>query len=170
MRNVAAIRLLVLDVDGILTDGRIYVGPGGEDLKAFSILDGAGLVLWGRAGHLAAIISGHSSTAAETRFRRLGLQEVHVGVARKRPVLEALLARHGIRREEMAVMGDDLMDLPLFEGAGFVATTPEAHSSVLTRADHVTARRGGRGAVREVIELILHAQGRFEAAAREAWD
>jgi 3-deoxy-D-manno-octulosonate 8-phosphate phosphatase (KDO 8-P phosphatase) len=161
--GLSAIELLVLDVDGILTDGRLYVGLDGSELKAFSIVDGAGLKLLADAGIKAAIISGHASPAADHRFRRLGVTDILVGVEQKGAAFDALLEHHGLGREQTAVMGDDLMDLPLFLRAGFRATVPGAHPEILQLADYVTERPGGRGAVREVVEMILKARGLYDA-------
>lgn len=151
--------LLVLDVDGVLTDGTIAVDEDGRMSKRFSILDGAGIKLFLRAGLRVAIISGHRFEGLRPRFTALGVPDVFTGVERKRPVLDALLARHGLLPAAVVAMGDDLMDLPLMDGVGFAATVPDAHPRVLARADFVTTRRGGQGAVREVVELILAARG-----------
>ena len=161
--SLSKIELLVLDVDGVLTDGRLYVGLDGSELKAFSIMDGAGLKMLAHAGVKVAIISGHASAAAEHRFRRLGVSDILVGIEDKGGVLEEVMRKHGVLAEQTAVMGDDLMDLPLFLRAGFKATVPDAHPEIIGRADYVTTRRGGHGAVREVIELILKARGLYEA-------
>ncbi len=163
MTDFHRLQLLVLDVDGILTDGRLYVGADGQDWKAFSILDGAGIKLWMQAGFRVAVISGHASEAVKRRFERLGVTEVHVGVAEKRPVLDQILAKAGLSPASIAVMGDDLVDLPLFRGAGFTATVPGAHLEVRARAQFVTERPGGSGAVREVIDLVLKEKGLYAA-------
>jgi 3-deoxy-D-manno-octulosonate 8-phosphate phosphatase (KDO 8-P phosphatase) len=161
--DLAAIRLLVLDVDGILTDGMYYVGDDGNAFKRFSIVDGAGLVYWQRVGHRVALISGHASEAVVRRFRGLGIEEVHVGVKEKLAAYLDLLQRHGLAPEETAVMGDDLMDLGMLRRAGFAATVATAHEECRKIAHYITESPPGRGAVREVVELILRAQGRLDA-------
>jgi 3-deoxy-D-manno-octulosonate 8-phosphate phosphatase (KDO 8-P phosphatase) len=161
--DLAKIRFLVLDVDGILTDGFLYVGEDGKAMKRFSIIDGAGLVYWQRAGHAIAIVSGHAHEGVVHRFRGLGIEDVHVGVKDKLAAFLDILARRGISPAEVATMGDDLMDLPLLRRSGFAATVSGAHEECLRAAHYVAQRPGGQGAVREVVELILRAQGRFEA-------
>ena len=158
------VHLLVLDVDGILTDAGLYVAPDGTELKRFSIVDGAGIVLLQRMGIKVAILSGHASAATRHRFERLGIppEDVILGHVVKGPSYRALLERHGLTPAQTAVMGDDLFDLPLFQTEAFKATVPEAHAEIRKRADYVTTRSGGRGAVREVAELILEARGLHE--------
>lgn len=163
MPDFGPIQLLVLDVDGILTDGMLYVSDEGQASKRFSIVDGAGLVYWQRAGLKAAIISGHSSQATLTRFKSLGLEEVHVGVKDKLETYMSVLDRMGLTPKQTAVMGDDLMDLPLLKRAGFSATVGPAHELCRRVAHYVTEKQPGNGAVREVIELILKAKGLFDA-------
>jgi 3-deoxy-D-manno-octulosonate 8-phosphate phosphatase (KDO 8-P phosphatase) len=167
MSDLRHIELLVLDVDGILTDGSIYVSEDGAVAKRFAIVDGAGIKLLLRAGVGAAIISGHAHQGVIHRFRALGVDDVMVGIQDKGAALRRILEEKKLRPEQIAVMGDDLMDLPMMRGAGFAATVPEAHPRVLERADYVTTRPGGRGAVREVIEKILRAQNRFDAALED---
>jgi len=150
-----AIRLLVLDVDGVLTDGRLYCGPRGEVLKVFHVHDGHGIVQLQRAGIAVAVISGRRSPMVSTRCRELGVQHVFQGVSEKLPVLERLLKRLKITAEECACVGDDLPDLPLMERAGLSFAVADAVAAVRTRADRTTRAGGGRGAVREVCELLL---------------
>ena len=161
---LTAIRMLVLDVDGVLTDGGIYIGADGTELKRFSIHDGLGIKIAIQAGLRISVISGHGSQATVHRFKSLGVDDVVVGVADKTGPFNDLLERHEISAAETAVMGDDLPDVPLLRAAGFSATVPGAPAVVRAAADLVTERRGGDGAVREVIEHILGAQGRWDAA------
>ena len=161
--DLGAIRFLVLDVDGILTDGTLYVGEDGKSFKRFAIVDGAGLVYWRRAGLDVALISGHAFEGVVARFRALGIDEVHVGVKDKLAAFLDVLSRHGLEPRQVAVMGDDLMDLALLKRAGFAATVATAHEECRRVAHYVTAAPAGRGAVREVVELILRAQGRLDA-------
>ena len=149
------IRLLVLDVDGVLTDGRLYYGPRGEQLKVFDVRDGYGIVQLQRAGILVAVISGRRSTMVRTRCRELGVRYVFQGAAEKLPVLERLLKRLRLTAAECACVGDDLPDLPLIERVGLSFAVADAVPAVRRRAAHTTRARGGRGAVREVCEHLL---------------
>jgi 3-deoxy-D-manno-octulosonate 8-phosphate phosphatase (KDO 8-P phosphatase) len=161
--DLAPIKLLVLDVDGILTDGLLYVGEDGKAMKRFSIVDGAGLVYWQRAGLKVALISGHAFEGVVHRFRPLGIEEIHVGVKDKLATYLDVTSRHGIAQREVAAMGDDLMDLAILKRAGFAATVSGAHEECRRAAHYIAQRPAGNGAVREVIELILRAQGRLDA-------
>ena len=162
-------RLLLMgfDVDGVLTDGTLYFGPQGDEMKAFSTLDGHGLKMLQRAGIEVAIISGRSSRALELRAGNLGINELHMGVEDKRALMTDLAAQRGIGLAQTGYMGDDVVDLPILRACGFSATAPDAHDEVLARVDYVATRGGGRGAVREVCDLILRAQGRWGAAMAE---
>lgn len=160
--DLSKIELLVFDVDGVLTDGRLYVGPDGQEMKAFSVLDGVGFKLLQSAGIASAVISGHASESVRHRFDRLGVKEVIVGVERKGPVLADVMHRRKLTREQVGVMGDDVLDLPLFDLAGFRATVPGAHPEILRVADFVTKAHGGSGAAREVIDMVLKARGVYD--------
>ncbi len=161
--NYAALKLLVLDVDGVLTDGGLFVGDDGRSFKRYSILDGAGLVYWKRAGLDVVIISGHASETVKARFASLGVDEIHVGVKDKLPVFLDVLARRGVKPTEAAVVGDDFMDLPLLRRAGFAAAPPHAHAEVRAAVHLVTNTEGGYGCAREVIEHVLSRAGRLDA-------
>ncbi|NRA95094.1 MAG: HAD-IIIA family hydrolase [Planctomycetes bacterium] len=160
-KPLSEIRMLVLDVDGVLTDAGVYIAADGSDTKRFSIKDGFGIKIAMQAGLGVAIISGHASEATVHRFRGLGVEEVIVGATDKTGPFNDLLQRHGLEARQVAAMGDDLPDLPLLRAAGFAATVPDAPEEVRDAADLVTQRRGGDGAVREVIECILKAQNRW---------
>lgn len=151
----------LFDVDGVLTDGRIYVGEAGESFKAFSTLDGHGLKLLAQGGIVPVVISGRDSPALRRRLRDLGITRAALGVADKlaaaQPILEAL----GLDWPRVAAMGDDWPDLPLLDRAGFACAPPEAHVEVRARVDHVTAARAGHGAAREFCDLLLVAAGRY---------
>jgi 3-deoxy-D-manno-octulosonate 8-phosphate phosphatase (KDO 8-P phosphatase) len=153
-----AIRLLVLDVDGVLTDGRLYYGPRGEALKVFHVHDGHGIVQLQRAGIAVAVISGRRSPMVSTRCRELGVRHVFQGASDKLPVLERLLRRLRVTAAECACVGDDLPDLPLIERVGLSYAVADAVPAVRRRADRVTRARGGQGAVREVCEQLLRGQ------------
>lgn len=158
MRTTEAIRLLVLDVDGVLTDGRLYFGPRGEALKVFDVRDGYGLTALQRAGVIVAVISGRRSAAVRARCRELRVRHVHQGVHDKLAVFERLRARLGIARGACACVGDDLPDVPLMRAVGVSFAVADAHPQVRRVAARVTRQRGGRGAVREVCDLLLAAR------------
>lgn len=152
------IRLLVLDVDGVMTDGRLHFGPEGEALKVFHVRDGAGLVALRRAGVALAIVSGRSSTAVAARARELGIEHVRQGVADKGVELENLCTQLGIGPDDCACVGDDTPDLPLFERVSLAIAVADAHPTLRERAHWVTGLKGGRGAVREVCDLLMQAR------------
>ena len=160
-RNV---RLMAFDVDGVLTDGTLYVAGEGEELKAFNILDGHGLRMLRDAGVQLAILSGRESRAVTRRAQELGIQHVHQGLAEKLPAFEALLARTGLDPDRCGFVGDDYPDLPVLLRCGFAASVPGAPEAVRSRVHYVTRAAGGRGAVRELCEFVLDAQGRLEGA------
>jgi 3-deoxy-D-manno-octulosonate 8-phosphate phosphatase (KDO 8-P phosphatase) len=159
-----AVRLLVLDVDGVLTDGTLYFGDAGEVLKAFNIRDGHGLKMLAQAGVPAAIITGRSAPAVAARARNLGIDLVQQGVEDKAAALAALTAQTGVAPEHCAAIGDDVLDLPVLRRVRLAATVPDAPAVVREHAHYVTRAGGGRGAVRELCELILAAQGRLDSA------
>jgi 3-deoxy-D-manno-octulosonate 8-phosphate phosphatase (KDO 8-P phosphatase) len=159
--RAAKVRLLVLDVDGVLTDGRLLYGPAGEEVKRFHVRDGFALVAARGAGLAVAVISGRASAAVTRRMAELGVDEVHQGVDDKRRCLDELRARLGMARGQVAAMGDDLPDLPLLREAG-LALAPADAAAEIRRVAHWTSRHpGGRGAVREAVEMLL--------GARKAW-
>lgn len=149
------IKLLAMDVDGTLTDGRIYIGPEGEALKAFDVKDGYGIVQFRKAGGGPAIITGRSSRIVEQRCKELGITELHQGVLDKLECLMNLADRLGVSREEIAYMGDDLNDLTCIEYAGVSACPGDALDAVKSSADYVCRALGGRGAVREFLDTLL---------------
>lgn len=152
------LRLLILDVDGVLTDGRLYYGADGTELKAFNALDGSAMKRLMAAGIAITIVSGRSSAALERRARELGVPHVYAGVEDKAAVFEDLCAASGVAPERMAHVGDDLPDLSLFERVSLAIAVPNAHPAVIERADYVTQAAGGHGAVREVCDWILAAR------------
>ncbi|MCM2311791.1 MAG: HAD hydrolase family protein [Steroidobacteraceae bacterium] len=159
LERAARIRLLVLDVDGVLTDGRLYLSADGEELKVFHVRDGSGLVAIQRAGVTVAIISGRDSAAVMRRARELGIQHVRQGVSDKGAELERLLAELGVAPEEAACVGDDTPDAPMLRRAGLAIGVADAHPALLASAHWVTKSNGGQGAVREVCDLLLSARG-----------
>ncbi|HEX4647253.1 MAG TPA: HAD-IIIA family hydrolase [Steroidobacteraceae bacterium] len=150
-----AIRLLVLDVDGVLTDGRLYYGARGEVLKVFHVHDGLGLVELRRAGVEVAVISGRRSPMVSARCRELGVRHVHQGVPDKLAALARLCALLRVQPSACACVGDDLPDVPLMRRVGLSFAVADAHREVRRAADVVTRRGGGRGAVREVCDHLL---------------
>jgi 3-deoxy-D-manno-octulosonate 8-phosphate phosphatase (KDO 8-P phosphatase) len=149
------IRLLVLDVDGVLTDGRLYFGARGEALKVFHVRDGLGLVQLRRAGIAVVVISGRRSSMVATRCRELGVRHVYQGVRDKLTVLKRLSARLKVPLAACACVGDDLPDLPLLRAVAMSFAVADAHVSVRRAARFVTALPGGAGAVREVCDRLL---------------
>jgi 3-deoxy-D-manno-octulosonate 8-phosphate phosphatase (KDO 8-P phosphatase) len=162
--KAARLVLMGFDVDGVLTDGTLYFSSQGDEIKAFSSLDGHGIKMLQRAGVEVAIISGRSSRALELRAQNLGVKELHMGVEDKRALLAELAAKRGIELAQTGYMGDDVVDLPILRACGFSASVADAHGEVLARVDYVATKGGGRGAVREVCDLIIRAQGKWDAA------
>ncbi len=156
--KAADIALLVLDVDGVLTDGRLWFGAEGEALKAFHVRDGLGIKLLRAAGVEVAVISGRSSPAVAARMRELGVAQVAQGVADKAAALAELLRALGVPAQRTACLVDDTPDLPLMRAVGLPAAVADAHPQVLAAALHVTASPGGHGAVREFCDWLLAAR------------
>jgi 3-deoxy-D-manno-octulosonate 8-phosphate phosphatase (KDO 8-P phosphatase) len=154
------IRLLVLDVDGVLTDGRLYFSSRGEELKCFHVRDGAGIVHLLHAGIQIAVISGRQSKAVDRRMSELGVTWIRQGVDDKLTALRELLDILGLGPQAVASMGDDVADLPIFEVARLAIAVADAHRTVKSRAHFITQALGGQGAVREVCDLILESQRR----------
>ena len=160
-RIAQRLRLLVLDVDGVLTDGALYFGARGEMLKAFHVRDGHGIKLLQNAGVQVAVISGRRSPAVLRRCRDLGIRFVTQGASNKSVALDALLARAGIQFDsEIACVGDDTPDIPLFARAGYSFAVADAHPLARAAASEVTRLPGGRGAVREVCDVLIEARSR----------
>lgn len=155
------IELLILDVDGVLTDGRLYYGASGEELKAFHTQDGSAVKRLMAAGVAVAIITGRNSPAVARRAAELGIAHLYVDAEEKTRALAELGEATGIDAARMAHAGDDLPDLPLFERVGMSFAVPNAHPTVAAQAHYVTVAGGGFGAVREICDLILTAQGRW---------
>ena len=153
----------IFDVDGVLTDGRLYIGEHGETVKAFSTLDGHGLKLLLRAGITPMVITGRDSAAVRRRVADLGLPHAVYGVHDKLSAAQAQLAALGVDWADTAAIGDDWPDLPLLLRAGFACASANAHAEVRAVADHVTALPGGHGAAREFCDLLLMASGRYAA-------
>lgn len=157
------IKLMAFDVDGVLTDGTLYFTSLGDEMKAFSSLDGHGIKMLKQAGIEVAIISGRSSAALENRARNLGIARLHQGIEDKRGTMTRLLDELGLSSEQAGYMGDDVVDLPILRLCGFSATVADGHPFVKQHVDYVAQKGGGRGAVREVCDFILSAQGHLDA-------
>ena len=155
------VRAAIFDVDGVLTDGRLYIGEQGEVVKAFHTLDGHGLKLLAQAGIEPVIITGRDSPAVRRRVADLGLRHALYGIGDKLAAAEGWRAAHGVAWGEMAAIGDDWPDLPLLTRAGFAAAPPQAHAEVRAVVHHVTSAPGGGGAAREFCDLLLMACGRY---------
>jgi 3-deoxy-D-manno-octulosonate 8-phosphate phosphatase (KDO 8-P phosphatase) len=152
------VKLLLMDCDGVLTDGRLYFGPTGEELKVFHARDGQGIVEWHQAGFRSGIISGRISPMVETRAQQLGIEFVWQGRKEKASALDELISAAGVSPDEVAFIGDDTPDIELFSLVGLAVAVADAHTSARSAAHYVTRASGGRGAVREVIDLLLDAK------------
>ena len=162
LSKLKRIKLLLLDVDGVLTDGKIIYNDNGEETKVFNVKDGLGMRLLMEAGIHLGIITGRRSNALYSRCKDLGINLIYDGVGNKIDVLDALLDKTGVSAEEIAFIGDDLPDLALMKTIGFSIAVGDAHKMILDNADMVTSANGGQGAVREVCETILKAKGLWE--------
>jgi 3-deoxy-D-manno-octulosonate 8-phosphate phosphatase (KDO 8-P phosphatase) len=161
MTNFADIKLLVLDVDGVLTDGTIILNADGGETKFFNSLDGHGIRMWQRAGLKVALLSGRLSDPTKRRAKQLEIEYVFEDCHDKLPVLEKFLKQINLTPEAAAYIGDDLMDIPIVRYVGFGIAVANAVDEVKHYADYVTTRSGGHGAVREAIEYILKQSGRW---------
>jgi 3-deoxy-D-manno-octulosonate 8-phosphate phosphatase (KDO 8-P phosphatase) len=155
------VRVAFFDVDGVLTDGGLYLSEAGETLKRFHILDGLGLKLLQRAGITPAVITGRDSAPLRARLAALGIDHVHYGTEDKAPAAEKTLAALGLDWSQAAAIGDDWPDLPVLRRCAFPAAPANAHAEVKARARYVTGAAGGHGAAREFCDLLLVASGRY---------
>ena len=158
------VRLMLFDVDGVLTDGRLWFGANGEALKAFSVLDGHGVKLLQHSGVQVALLSGRESPAVSARAKELGIAEVLQGVEDKLAAFDALAARLAIPADETGYMGDELVDLPVLRRCGFACAPREAHELVRAHAHYIASAPAGAGAAREVCEFVMRARGTLQAA------
>lgn len=163
-QRAGRIRLMAFDVDGVLTDGTLYFSSQGDEMKAFNTLDGHGLKMLANAGIVLAIITGRRSRAVEHRAENLGIESLLQGVENKHAAMESLLDKHAMTFADAGYMGDDVVDLPLLRACGFSASVPSGHALVHKYVDYLTRAAAGKGAAREVCELILLAQGKLDAA------
>jgi len=157
--KAANIRLVIFDVDGVLTDGSLFIGDGGEEYKAFNSRDGHGMKMLQRSGVAIGIITGRTSDVVRHRMDSLGIQHVYQGQLDKLPAFEELTARLGLSAEQVAYVGDDVVDLPILIRAGLAIAVQDAHEMVKQHCHWITPNPGGRHAARDVCELIMQAQG-----------
>lgn len=162
-----AVRLMAFDIDGVMTDGTLYFTESGEEIKAFNVLDGHGLKMLAQSGVTIAIVSARKSQAVERRARGLGIEYVLQGVENKADAFEQLADRLGHRLDACGFIGDDVLDLPLLRKVGFAASVPNAPAFVRERVLYVTHTGGGRGAVRELCEFVMRAQGTLDQALEQ---
>lgn len=160
--DFSKIQMLVMDVDGVLTDGTVIINSDGSEGKNFSIVDGHGVKLWHRAGFDTAIISGRPSGATTVRAKQISIGYVLQGCKKKLPAFEELLEKVSLTADQVAFIGDDLLDLPIVRRAGFGVAVSNAVDELKDAADYITTRKGGDGAVREVIEYILKNNGKWQ--------
>lgn len=165
-KKCSGIKLLLFDCDGVFTDGGIILGSRKNELKIFSTKDGLGISLWQKAGFMCGCITGRTSEALQRRAEELAFDELHQGVGKKREVVRSILKRRKISVSEAAYIGDDLNDLPILGNVGIFFTPADANQEVLKRADWVLASPGGKGAVREVIDLILTSKNMLDSLVR----
>jgi 3-deoxy-D-manno-octulosonate 8-phosphate phosphatase (KDO 8-P phosphatase) len=163
-QKAAQVRLMIFDVDGVLTDGRIQFSAEGEAIKSFYVHDGLGMQLLQKMGIATAIISARQTPIVNKRAADLGVRYVYQGQHDKRISFTQLLADSGVPAQHCAFMGDDIVDLPLFAQVGFAVSVPNGHPEAVSRADYVTRSSGGAGAVREICDFILRAQDKYQAA------
>ena len=168
IQKAKKIKLLILDVDGVMTDGSIILDNKGNELKRFHVRDGHGIKMIQKAGITLAIITGRKSEVLKVRAKELGIQEVHQRIFKKSAVYEKLLRKYRCSDENVAFMGDDVVDAELLKRAGLTAAPSDAEEEAKKLADIVTKRRGGRGAVREFTDLILQASGRWDNVSGES--
>jgi len=161
--RASKVKVMIFDVDGVLTDGTLTYDADGEVTKTFYVLDGLGIQMLNKTGVKTAIISARNSPIVVKRAKDLGIHHVHQGMHDKRVALATLLQETGVTAEECGYIGDDVIDLPLLLRVGFAVTVPTGHAEVQHRAHYVTRAAGGRGAVREVCDMIMRAQGTYES-------
>ena len=166
LERARRIRLMIFDVDGVLTDGRLWYGPSGEELKVFHSFDGHGLKMLAAAGVPCALLSGRRSAAVAARAAELGIGHVFQGIDDKVSTYRELLDRLNLKPEQTGYMGDELVDLPVLTRCGFACAPREAPEAVRSRVHYVAAAAAGSGAAREVCEFVMRAQDRLEPALR----
>lgn len=159
MQKAAAVRLVIFDVDGVLTDGSLFIGDDGQEYKAFHSRDGHGMKMLLSTGVEIAIITGRTSQVVRHRMESLGIQHVYQGCTEKLPFFEELMAKLGLSPHEVAYVGDDVVDVPVMRRVGLAVAVQDAHPLARQNAHWITPHNGGRGAARDMCELIMEAQG-----------
>ena len=162
--RAAQVRMVIFDVDGVLTDGRLFIGDDGQEYKAFNSKDGHGMRMLLDSGVDIGIITGRTSEVVRIRMESLGIRHVFQGRREKLPAYDELKAAVGLSDEQIAFVGDDVVDLPVMRRAGFAVAVQDAHALVKQHAHWITPSEGGRGAARDVCELVMGAQGVLAAA------
>ncbi|TWI60807.1 3-deoxy-D-manno-octulosonate 8-phosphate phosphatase (KDO 8-P phosphatase) [Pseudoduganella lurida] len=162
LERAAKVKLFIFDVDGVLTDGSLHYGAEGEAFKTFNVHDGLGIKLLQESGVLTSIISARRSPQVTARAKDLAIEFVHQGGHDKLTPFKALLAQLNLSEEQVAFIGDDVVDIPILSRVGFAIGVPNGRPEVLSRVHHVTAHAGGRGAVREACEFVMRAQGTYD--------
>ncbi|MCZ6563368.1 MAG: HAD-IIIA family hydrolase [Deltaproteobacteria bacterium] len=169
-RKAQRIKLLLLDVDGVLSDGRIVVDNEGEEMKYFDARDGHGIRLLARAGIEVGLLTGRYSRVVSHRARDLGIRMVYQKVFNKVDVYQKIKRRKRLTDQEVAYVGDDIVDLPVLRRVGLSIAVRDAWEGLKYKVDYVTEQKGGRGAVREVVEMLLHAQGKWGEVTKSYYD
>ena len=164
VERAKAVKVLVLDIDGVMTDGRIIYGIYGEELKFFDVQDGFGIFLLNRAGIRSVIVTAKRSRIVKMRGRDLKVAKVYHGYTDKLIPFNKIVKRFKVTPEEVCFIGDDLIDIPVLKRVGFAVAVPNAVDEVKAASHHITSKTGGRGAVREICDLILKSQGKWDSA------
>jgi 3-deoxy-D-manno-octulosonate 8-phosphate phosphatase (KDO 8-P phosphatase) len=167
LERARRVKLMIFDVDGVLTDGNLWYGVAGEEIKAFHSFDGQGIKMLAKSGVGLALLSGRASPAVAARATELGIEHVLQGIEHKRETYEALRKRLALAQDDCGYMGDDLVDLPVLTRCAFACTTPQAPEEVRKRVHYVSASPAGGGAAREVCEYVMRAQGTLEGVLEE---
>jgi 3-deoxy-D-manno-octulosonate 8-phosphate phosphatase (KDO 8-P phosphatase) len=161
VQKIRKIRLLILDVDGVMTDGRIIMDDAGREIKNFDVRDGHGIKMLMRYGIDVILITGRRSYVVEHRARDLGIHEIHQGIFNKVEIFNEILGKRILEREQVAFIGDDVVDIPLLKRVGFSVAVADASEDVKRSVDYITMKKGGKGAVRELCETILRCQDKW---------
>jgi len=167
LKKAAQIKLVIFDVDGVLTDGSLFMGDDGQEYKAFNSKDGLGMKMLQRSGVPVAIITARQSNVVKLRMESLGIEHLYQGQQEKLPAFEALLEKLSLDAGEVAYVGDDLVDLPIMIRCGLAIAVADSHQRVIEQAHWVTENMGGRGAAREVCELIMAGQDTLESSIQQ---
>ncbi len=162
LKKAAQIKLVIFDVDGVLTDGSLFIGDDGQEYKAFNAKDGLGMKMLQESGIVIAIITARQSSVVKLRMASLGIEHLYQGKRDKLPVFEKIVKELSLKAGQVAYVGDDLLDLPIMIRCGLAIAVADAHERVIEQAHWVTKKGGGRGAAREVCELIMSGHGTLE--------